>query len=907
MAGARGRAEAAGASKRRRAHPASVSRKAHFLLFLLLLASLGFAVLPAAPARAQAAGAAYYDPCEGNSLVDLGPLAPGADWAALIRYDPSTTTLSFTLGACEPFAEADLGRADFYLDTSPGSDFDPERDVRVEPSGGGLRWSVLARASGSWAVIASGAAFRPDDTSLEADVPASAVGATSFTFRLEVGDSQGVLDRLPEEAEPPASFPPPACPDTVALLPRTVSWNRGGRGGAEGVRGGEEAKRALESLAARGLSAEVVSAPLGLIKIRAPRERVLGLVKEGALPPGTRVERDRPARFFKTPSDPLYPRQWALPLVRAPEAWDAASGEGVVVAIIDSGVDGRHPDLAGRVLPGLDASTDQELPAGTNTDRLGHGTAVASVAAAGLDDGVGMAGLAGGARILPVRVGDPSGGACWSEVAKALVWAADHGAKVANLSLGGPDPSEAVKEAVSYARSRGVLVVASSGNEALEGNPPLYPAAFPEVLAVGATTRYDTRAEYSSYGPQLDLVAPGGAGLGTFDDDVAAAFPASRTRYAYYPMAGTSFAAPHVAGAAALALSLAPALGPPELEALLTLTSTDLGPAGRDDEYGWGRLDVGRAVKALLMTKRLAGPDRYSTSAAVSSALFPQASPVLLATGANFPDGLEAAPLSKALGAPVLLLPPPPSHLTPEVAAEVRRLGARRAVILGGPAAVGSGAEEDLAGMGIEVERVAGEDRYATASAVARRLGAPSGVVVIASGENFPDALSAGPLASLLGAPLLLSARDHLPAPTSLALSELGASRAVLVGGPAALSDEVEAELRARGLATERIYGPDRYATSKAVAERAEAAGASLKEVFAASGENFPDSLPAGAAASSRAEVLLLAPSRPSSPDLPSRSFLSSRRGGVGLIYLVGGPAALSEMTRVLLGSAAAS
>jgi subtilisin family serine protease len=302
--------------------------------------------------------------------------------------------------------------------------------------------------------------------------------------------------------------------------------------------------------------------------------------------PGVRwAEPQHVVRATRTPNDPLFRRQWSLTAVRAPRAWDRTTG-GVLVAVLDTGVDAGHPDLRGKVVAGGDFVDGDADP----TDEQGHGTAVAGVVAARTHDRTGVAGASWGATVLAERVLDHDGVGSGCAAAVAVVDAADAGAKVINLSLGGPGTScpAVYAEAFRYARDKGALVVVSSGNEAGNGNPTVYPGACDGVLSVGATDRGDRRAAFSTFGPTLDLVAPG--------DAVLVLLRKGADDFGYEVGSGTSYAAPLVAGVAALALARTPSLTPDALAARLVGTARDLGPRGRDDAFGAGLLDAARAV-----------------------------------------------------------------------------------------------------------------------------------------------------------------------------------------------------------------------------------------------------------------------------------------------------------------------
>ncbi len=231
-------------------------------------------------------------------------------------------------------------------------------------------------------------------------------------------------------------------------------------------------------------------------------------------------------------NDPYYPEQWALPAIGAPDAWAAmpADAQRITVAVIDSGVCLDHPDLVGRILPGYDFVDDDNQA----SDSFGHGCGVAGIIAANGNNGIGIAGVAPNAMILPLRVLDAQGIGAYSDVAAAIVFAADNGAQVINLSLGGAFPSTVLESAVNYAVERGVTVVAAAGNTGSE--QILYPAAYAPVIAVGAIDSALQTSSFSARGAGVDIWAPGQTILTTTVDG------------SHATSSGTSFAAPYVAG-----------------------------------------------------------------------------------------------------------------------------------------------------------------------------------------------------------------------------------------------------------------------------------------------------------------------------------------------------------------------
>jgi subtilisin family serine protease len=278
--------------------------------------------------------------------------------------------------------------------------------------------------------------------------------------------------------------------------------------------------------------------------------------------------------------DPLAPQQWALSTLQAAQVGDAT---GQVVAVVDTGVDATHPDLAGVVLAG----TDFVSPGGDGrNDPNGHGTHVSGIIAAVGDNGIGVAGLAQGAKILPVRVMGADGSGYDSDAAAGVVWASDHGANVINLSLGGPDRSTVMDSAVQYALSKGVSVVVAAGNDATPTADPVeWPAADPGVLAVGAVDSSGIRPSWSSTGAHLAVAAPG--------VDILSTVPVTtQDPSGYASWSGTSMAAPFVSAAAALLRHTQPGLTAAGVRSRLMATADDLGLPGFDSLYGAGRVDV---------------------------------------------------------------------------------------------------------------------------------------------------------------------------------------------------------------------------------------------------------------------------------------------------------------------------
>ncbi|MBO2943241.1 peptidase S8 [Paenibacillus sp. F411] len=282
------------------------------------------------------------------------------------------------------------------------------------------------------------------------------------------------------------------------------------------------------------------------------------------------------------PNDLLFSQyQWNLPAIQTQQGWELSKGsEDVVIAVIDTGVDLQHTDLNGRLVDGYNVVNPDQSP----NDDVGHGTHVAGIIGALINNGEGVAGMSWYNKIMPIKALDSSGSGTTYAVAEGIIWAVDHGAKVINMSLGNYADSQFLHDAIKYAYDRDCLLVAASGNDNTER--PGFPAAYPEVLAVAATNPDMTRAEYSNYGDYIDVTAPG--------TNIASTYPDNQ----YAALSGTSMASPHVAAIAGLIRSLNPELTNREVMDLMISQAHDLGDPGKDIYFGNGQVDVFRSLQA---------------------------------------------------------------------------------------------------------------------------------------------------------------------------------------------------------------------------------------------------------------------------------------------------------------------
>jgi thermitase len=348
------------------------------------------------------------------------------------------------------------------------------------------------------------------------------------------------------------------------------------------------------------------------------------------------------------PDDPYYALYQAAYLSRLemPLAWDYTPGRAeVVIAILDTGVDLAHEDLQDAIwinadeianngvdddgngfvddVNGWDFADGDNMP----TDDYGHGTHVAGIAAARINNGKGIAGMAGNATVMPVDV-FMGGIGTYEDLIRAIVYAADNGADVINMSLGASSYSLGEEAAVEYAWSRGVVLVAAAGNTGR--NTYHYPAAHSHVIAVAATDAGDHVASFSTHGDFVDVAAPGVSVYSTYPRGYAA-------------MSGTSMAAPHVSGLAALILSLDPNLSPDQVKAIIETTADDLGTPGWDPYFGNGRINARRALESVVPN-----PDAEPRSTPTPLAIWPAGCQELVING-DFEDGTDSWQMAGAV------------------------------------------------------------------------------------------------------------------------------------------------------------------------------------------------------------------------------------------------------------------
>jgi len=341
---------------------------------------------------------------------------------------------------------------------------------------------------------------------------------------------------------------------------------------------------AMKAIHAAGATIIGEIEPLRVKQLKVPaqaRDKVMAALAKN--PNFSFVENNSLAEATAIPDDERYPSQWHLPIMHASAGWDLCTGSyGVPIAIIDSGVDPDHPDLADKLIPGYNFVANNQ----DTHDVYGHGTAVAGSAAAIGNNSIGVSGVAWDNPIMPLMVLGSDNLASYYDIAEAIIYAVDHGAKVINISFGGPSSSYTVQNAANYAWDHGAVICASAAN--YNTSTPYYPAACDHVVAVAATDSADRKASFSNYGDWIDITAPGVSILTTSNGG----------GYGYW--SGTSFSSPIACGLAALVMSANPWLTNAQVVELLKQGADDLGDPGFDPYFGYGRINVYQTLAMAL-------------------------------------------------------------------------------------------------------------------------------------------------------------------------------------------------------------------------------------------------------------------------------------------------------------------
>ncbi len=682
---------------------------------------------------------------------------------------------------------------------------------------------------------------------------------TSATSPAPVAPAASLADRLAPRPSTGLSAP---LLSGAALEPGVLLVTTTGRAATDRVASG----RVWRGGAGRALGGRVAR-----VQVAPGRERAAAAAL--AADPGVvAVERSRRLTSLARPDDPLYDAQWSHQLTGIESAWGAigVGGPDTTVAVLDDGVDARHPDLVQRVREQRTFAGGASALRRTGTDNRqcdsSHGTHVAGIVGAQGSDGAGVSGVLWDVALLDYAVFTEDGAGCGAseaDVVAALQTAARAGVDVVNLSLGSPGGtcSTAFQTAIDAARAAGAVVVAAAGNSQLEApGETSVPASCNGVISVGAVTADGRVADYSSNNRFVDVVAPGGNSRTSFTDGVLSTVGDNGHDW----REGTSMAAPYVSGLAALLRSARPSLTPDQVEGLIE-AGAETGD-GRDGAYGWGLVSAERTAQALVRGDRPrpatdpafpvggdGGPLQAPTpgapqvfrvdagtgatsavpqAVAMSTSAFEPgtATHAVLARADVFADALAGSSLTLGLGP---LLFSGSSGALPRATREelLRTLPYGSTVyLLGGGTALPASLETELAALGFRPQRLAGATREATAVVIARELAArrraagfaDNGVVLLATSGNWPDAVAAGSLGAYYGLPILVTSPTSLHPATADGLRELSPTGLLVLGGPTAVSDPVFAE--AAGYARSepgdavRLAGADRYGTAVQIA-----------------------------------------------------------------------------------------
>jgi len=596
------------------------------------------------------------------------------------------------------------------------------------------------------------------------------------------------------------------------------------------------------------------------------------------------------------PTDSLFNDQWSIVNGDVLGAWDmGATGQGVTIAIVDTGIALNHPDLKDNIVPGYNAITGSEA-LGANKDNNGHGTHVSGIVAAERNN-LGIVGVAYQAKIMPIKAMDSLGDGYDDTIAAGIVWAADHGAKIINLSLGsqnGAHSSDVLRQSVSYAYNKGCLMIAAAGNfdPTAEGNPGVsYPAADPHVLAITATDQNNNVANYSVTGPEVALAAPG--------DSITSDWWSATKGSGYADASGTSMAAPFVSGEAALIWSQHPDWSRDQVIQVLEAGVNDLGSPGRDNNYGYGLVDVKLALTLANQTlNKITSPASVNAlggtvqASAGSTQLTLTIPAQAFASSTNLSVKASTAPASLPNGASfitpafqvdwgnvkpqnMLSLALNDPSLNASAGATVYRWDGSRWIALGGEIVSGEARLGLYIGgiyavgtpqVSTQSNRFAGVTAEGTAVQISQAtFTTGADTVIIAQANQFPDALAGAPLAYKIQGPILLSPSSGLTDEVRAELQRLAPKTIYLLGGTAALSYDIEAELQQK-YEVKRFYGYSAEGTAVAIARELGTQGRAV----IASVRYFQDALVISAWAARQGIPILLTDSSTLSGDTQS-------------------------------------
>ncbi|WP_374055166.1 S8 family serine peptidase [Rossellomorea sp. FM04394] len=557
------------------------------------------------------------------------------------------------------------------------------------------------------------------------------------------------------------------------------------------------------------------------------------------------------------------------------DAWEQYNPiKEVTVAIVDSGVDLKHPELRSRLVEGKNFINEEEPP----VDRSGHGTHVAGLVGAVTNNKMGIASAAEKVKLMPVKVFEGKT-TYMSTVIQGIRYAADNGADIINLSLGSYSNMQALEDAIDYAVDKGALVVGAAGND--DEHAVLYPATYSNVLAVGSVDSATlTRSTFSNYGETVDVSAPGTNIFSTWMDG-------------YQALDGTSMSTAIVSSVSSMVKQQYPFLKGMQVKDALENSTT---PLPEVDRLGTGLINAEEALNYVQTKNRIYGLNSVETAVEISKSGWTSLeekeltiggknlneSFVILASGDSFPDSLAASPLASHLDSPILLVKN--NQLSGSVKEELKRLNPSHVLMIGGGNAISQDVENEIKNLSIETKRLFGVDRYETAVAINSVIPYTTNKAFIVSGQNYPDALSVASYSGSMQYPVLFVQKEKVPQSVSTYMKENEISKTYVIGGQGILSNKVADSLPGDF----RIYGLDRYETNYKVHQTF--ASADSDSLYFATGAKFPDALSISPLAA-RTESPVVLVDRNDNVNLKKSIHLITNRNNY---HILGGPGALS-------------
>ncbi len=584
------------------------------------------------------------------------------------------------------------------------------------------------------------------------------------------------------------------------------------------------------------------------------------------------VELASPNEYFHTdflPKDTYYKNgdQSYLKLIGMEQAWDVTRGDkGVKVAVIDTGVYAEHKDLQGRLTDGYDTLNKDHTP----DDKDGHGTHVAGIIAANTNS-FGITGTAPGVSVVPIKTG--TGDILSSDaIIAGINYAITKKVDVINMSFGSFDSNSGIEGALWEAHKKGIVLVASSGND--ESSKVAFPAAYPWVIAVGATdlrTNTTKKADFSNFGGFLDIMAPGvylksTSLTGGYDDKLN----------------GTSFSAPVISGLAALLKTKHPDWQPEDIEFALENGAAAMGSQQFSVTTGFGEVNGNKALHSLLEGRKKDGSSFSITNTKLLT------EPEYNKEGLDFPNDQDLYRMEIThTGTASVTIHSPAKYMDLVARLYQKKDGKLSRLMEEDEGMQGDSETLDFTispgtyyigitdyyenwskqNYSIEVKkqldqpvRINGSTRYETAVEISKKGWSKADTVVLATGDNFPDALSGSPLAYALHSPILLTKRSSLAKETEKELTRLGAKNVYILGGEGAVSDQVRKSLEAMDINVTRLAGTNRYETSAEIAkEMLKIKGETrFDKAIVSSGEKFPDALSSASYAARNGYPILL-------------------------------------------------